>query len=552
MKRYQPRPIGGRLCGGLSIPVLALALAALAIPATNALAGYTFTGGGTNTGTATGDSATTTLYLVEFSGIIYHSTDGIVFSPDWGGGTTIPAASTTTINVAVSTGDGSVVQLGFVVLSNASDLQAAVNAVCAVNTTDKVVIDDSGNAAAVTYTINTLPGFIMAPGINFNQGASAAFQGGVTLKGGTGGDTFNVTSICCASAVHEPVTLIGGAGNDTFNVGNAGTLTVNSDLFVTDAGGGGSLVVDDSADATGRTVTISATQITGASNGAINFGAGVTALTFNGGTGADTFAVTPNATATLAINGGLPTTCPGDILTVDLAGVTNPVSTPGATGAGAITFGNRATITYTGIESLTPTTASVGGNQAICVSGTTTGLGGNTPIIGTGMWSVFSGGTGTFNPSASAPNATFTHATGTGPVILQWTISSPPCAASSSDLEVDINPTPAAPTAGNTGPYAPGQTITLTASTVVGATYSWTGPLGFTSTQQNPTIPNATTAMSGTYTVTATVDGCISPDATTQVTVEVPIPTLSGLGLMLLACALLACGALLLGRKAMS
>ncbi|MBK1896944.1 DUF7948 domain-containing protein [Chryseobacterium paridis] len=32
-----------------------------------------------------------------------------------------------------------------------------------------------------------------------------------------------------------------------------------------------------------------------------------------------------------------------------------------------------------------------------------------------------------------------------------------------------------------------------------GTTYSWTGPNGFTSTQQNPTIPNATAANSGTY-----------------------------------------------------
>ncbi len=552
MKVHQPRRAGSRLRGGLSIRGLAFALAVLTFSAANVLAGYVFTGGGTNTGTATGDGNTTTLYLAEYSGNVYHSTDGTVFSSDWGGGNAIPAASTTTINVAVSGGDGSVVQLGFVALSNASDIQAAVNVVCGLNTTDQIVIDDSGNPATVTYTVHTLPGTITAPGINFNQSASQAFQGGVTVKGGSGGDTFDVRSVCCAGATHEPLTLIGGTGSDVFNVGNAGTLTVNSALFVTDTGGGGSLVLDDSADSIGRTVTISSSQVTGASTGAINFGAGITSLAFSGGTGADTFAVTPSAAVALTVGGGDPTTCPGDSLTVDLTSVTNPVSTPGATGAGTITFGNRASITYTGIESLTPTTASVGGDQAICAGETTTGLGGNTPIFGTGMWSIVSGGTGTFNPNAAAPNATFTHATGTGPVILQWTISSPPCAASSSGLSVDINPTPPTPTAGNTGPYFVGQTISLTASTVAGATYSWTGPNGFTSADQNPTIPNATVAMSGTYSVTATVDGCVSAAGTTQVNVSPPIPTLSGLGLILLACALAACGALLLGKKALS
>jgi hypothetical protein len=64
-----------------------------------------------------------------------------------------------------------------------------------------------------------------------------------------------------------------------------------------------------------------------------------------------------------------------------------------------------------------------------------------------------------------------------------------------------------------------GGTIQLNAATVQGATYSWTGPNGFSSTQQNPTIPNATAANSGTYSVTVRVNGCTSAPATTQVTV---------------------------------
>ena len=59
----------------------------------------------------------------------------------------------------------------------------------------------------------------------------------------------------------------------------------------------------------------------------------------------------------------------------------------------------------------------------------------------------------------------------------------------------------------NTGPYCVGETIQLTANTTVNASYSWTGPNGFTSIQQNPTIPNCTMAMAGLYKCTITYNG---------------------------------------------
>ena len=81
---------------------------------------------------------------------------------------------------------------------------------------------------------------------------------------------------------------------------------------------------------------------------------------------------------------------------------------------------------------------------------------------------------------------------------------------------------PATPTAGYNSPLYAGMTLNLTASTVAGATYSWTGPNGFTSTSQNPSIPGATTADSGDYSVTATVGACTSAPGTTTVTVNPP------------------------------
>lgn len=52
--------------------------------------------------------------------------------------------------------------------------------------------------------------------------------------------------------------------------------------------------------------------------------------------------------------------------------------------------------------------------------------------------------------------------------------------------------------------------ISFTVDTIENATYSWTGPGGFTSEEQNPTLESNTVANSGTYTVTATLVGCQS------------------------------------------
>jgi hypothetical protein len=94
------------------------------------------------------------------------------------------------------------------------------------------------------------------------------------------------------------------------------------------------------------------------------------------------------------------------------------------------------------------------------------------------------------------------------------------CTSPAGTTSATVNAIPAAPTAGNGGPYCAGVTVSLTASTIPGATYAWTGPNSFTSTLQNPTISAATTAASGTYSVTATVNGCISPAGTTAVVVK--------------------------------
>jgi hypothetical protein len=70
------------------------------------------------------------------------------------------------------------------------------------------------------------------------------------------------------------------------------------------------------------------------------------------------------------------------------------------------------------------------------------------------------------------------------------------------------------------GPVCAGQDVDLTASVVPGATYSWTGPAGYTSAIRSPTIENVRADQAGRYCVTARRGGCVSRATCTDVVVR--------------------------------
>lgn len=74
---------------------------------------------------------------------------------------------------------------------------------------------------------------------------------------------------------------------------------------------------------------------------------------------------------------------------------------------------------------------------------------------------------------------------------------------------VTITPGPTSSAASN-APLCEGDTLSLTTPTAAGATYSWTGPGGFTSSLQNPFVNGVTAASTGTYTVTVTAGSCFT------------------------------------------
>jgi beta-glucanase (GH16 family) len=125
--------------------------------------------------------------------------------------------------------------------------------------------------------------------------------------------------------------------------------------------------------------------------------------------------------------------------------------------------------------------------------------------------------------AAGAPNkaviSEFDTVASGGQIVIQYTTVTDN--ARSSGIEI-ILPQPLAPTASNNGPVSAGMTLSLSASTVPGATYLWTGPNGFTSTNQNPSIPNVTTDAAGLFSVAATVGSCSSDAGTTLVSVGPP------------------------------
>jgi hypothetical protein len=96
-------------------------------------------------------------------------------------------------------------------------------------------------------------------------------------------------------------------------------------------------------------------------------------------------------------------------------------------------------------------------------------------------------------------------------------------AAGCSTWTFDLRQKPSASASSNAGCL--GLDLNLNGTTDIGTAYSWTGPNGFTSNQEDPTITALTSAMAGNYEFTASLNGC-STSATVSVAVN-PIPVIA-------------------------
>jgi len=150
---------------------------------------------------------------------------------------------------------------------------------------------------------------------------------------------------------------------------------------------------------------------------------------------------------------------------------------------------------------------------------------GNTlSFAGTGGVSYNWSGPSGFNSALQNPSITNVSPTNSGNYTLVVTAANT-CSAQISAF-VTVNPTPTITTNGAT--VCVGNTINITSNSIAGATYNWSGPNSFSSTNQNPTITGAITAMNGVYNLTVTSTfGCTNTALSNVSVVNLPVPLIS-------------------------
>jgi len=246
-------------------------------------------------------------------------------------------------------------------------------------------------------------------------------------------------------------------------------------------------------------------------------GSATTAVTFSGAVSGTTYNWT-NSSPSI----GLPASGSGNIasFTAINTGATAQTATIIVTPSGSGCSGSTTSFTIT--VNPTPSVNAVA-DQTLCgnaatanvvlsggVSGTTYAWTNSNPSIG-----LPASGSGNITPFTVVN-------TGTAPQTATITVvpTANGCSGTATSFTITVNSTPVANAITN-APVCEGGSFTLNAQTVVGGTYAWTGPDGFTSEDQDNTVANATLANAGTYFLVVVADGCASALSTVDVVVNV-------------------------------
>lgn len=486
---------------------------------------------------ATPSSTTTyTLIVSDLSGkdtayaTIYVSNPSVAA----GGNNTICAGETTTLSVSVASG-------GFTPYTyswNPPGVTASSIVVTPSATTDyTLTLTDSIGCTSVaiyTVTVNPLP----TPTITASPSNSICSGDVVTLTAGGGSSylwstTEITTSITDNPTISTSYTVTATDGNGCSSDATI-FITVNDPPLIT-----------TSLPATicnGNSTSLSVSVTTGNSPFVYSWSP---AASLNNGSISNPVA-TPSVTTDYTITVTDKFTCKAEgtiLITV------NPVPTPSITASPALTVCNGGTVTLTGSGGTTYAWSPGGQTtSAIAVSPSTNTT--YTLLVSNGSCSANAITTVTVLPTPTvtiSPNTTICNGESTtlmagGGVSYVWgpggettssIVVSPVifssyyviaygangCSTQSGATYVTVNPAPSTPTAGSNSPVCAGSDISLTATTVPGATYTWSGPNAFTSTSQNPVISSAAPIHAGTYSVFASENGCNSPVSTTSVTV---------------------------------
>jgi len=214
---------------------------------------------------------------------------------------------------SVTLGGSTVVPLGMQGLNGTINVDNAAGSTA-------LTLDDSQDTASQTAsltdngTTGTVTGLSPAT-INYTDADISS----LTVNGGSGGNTFTVngtlvnpsfpsTLTTLNTGISNDVVQVSATGASTLDIqGQAGTDTVtlggstsaplgmqglNGTISVDNTAGSTALTLDDSQDTTGQTALLTDGAVTGLSPAVINYtDAGISSLTVNGGSGANTFTV---------------------------------------------------------------------------------------------------------------------------------------------------------------------------------------------------------------------------------------------------------------------
>jgi uncharacterized repeat protein (TIGR01451 family) len=186
-------------------------------------------------------------------------------------------------------------------------------------TVREIVVD--GGSGGNTFTIPSTIG-----------GAS------LTVNSGSGADTVHILT----TSAGGPLTVNGQAGADTVTVGDAGSVqSILANVAITNAGGSTALTVDDAMDASGRTATLTATQITGLAPAAIGWQPTIGALVINGSQDVNTFLVSSTiAGASTVLNCGPG----GDAIAVESTAAGSSLAIHGQGGQDSVVIGQAGSV----------------------------------------------------------------------------------------------------------------------------------------------------------------------------------------------------------------
>jgi gliding motility-associated-like protein len=399
-------------------------------------------------------------------------------------------------------------------------------------------VNNCVNTATSTVTVNSLPTVTVTSGVICTGSSIALTAGGANTYAWSPGtaltatNSANVTSNPTSTIVY---TVTGTDANNCVNTATS-TVTVNSLPIVA---------------AAGSTVCITATA----------------SLTAGGGT---TYAWSgPGPYASAAQNPTLPnaTIAMSGVYTVTVTDANNCVNTGTATilvnptptvtvNSATICFGSPTTLTANGAINYTwtpatglssTTTSTVTANPATTTAYTITGDNGCTttatatvtvnplPLITATSTTICPNLTGTITAGGAGATGTYTWSTGanTSSITLSpasttgYTVGGTDAngCINIATATITVNP-PLTMTIGGNTPICQNTALNLTSGPGVG--WVWSGPAGFNSISQNPTIASAQPNMSGTYSVTGTdAKGC--KDSTTiSITINaLPLPVAS-------------------------